>query len=255
MIFRNRSSVGPAILVWAAASLFCGSAVAVEPAKRSTIKACYKKKTGTLRMLVKAKRCKRGERSIAWSKGGAGGPDGGSGLQGPPGPMGPAGLAGITGVAGSAGPAGSQGSTGATGATGPVGPSTSREAVNTGPVTITGVDAGSANSIATLSNLPAADYLVTARVQLNTAGTTASRVTCLASLGTRTAIAVADIGSDPNSVDHVPIALTFNSSLGAVGSANVKCWHDSLTGGAPNASDTYLEVLTGGSASSTAVTS
>jgi hypothetical protein len=255
MTFRIRSSVGPAILVCAAASLFGGSAAAVEPAKKGTIKGCYKKKSGSLRVLVHGKRCKRGERSVAWSSAGAGGSDGGSGQQGPPGPMGPAGLNGVSGIPGLAGPPGSAGSTGATGPTGPVGPSTAREAVNTGSTSITGGDAGSGNSLATLPNVPSGDYLLTARVQLNSAATTTASIVCRASLGSKSAVAIADIGSDPNSVDHVPITITFNTSLASTGSANVKCWHDSLTGGAPTASDTYLEVLTVGSASSTSVTS
>lgn len=258
MIFRNRSSVGTAISVSAAALAFGTSAVALEPSKKSsTIKACYKK-SGSLRMLARGKRCKPGERSITWGKRGAAGSSGDAGQKGPAGPLGPAGLDGVFGVAGPPGSAGSQGSagaTGATGATGPVGPSTSREAVNTGPVTITGIDAGSANSIATLSGLPAGDYLVTARVQLNTSGTSAASVSCRASLGGKTALAVADIGSNANSVDHLPIVITFNGTLGSVGTANVQCWHDTLTGGAPTATNTYVEALTVGTASSTLVTS
>jgi Collagen triple helix repeat (20 copies) len=256
MIFRNRSSVGTAISVSAAALAFGTSAVALEPSKKSsTIKACYKKKSGSLRMLAQGKRCKPRERSITWGKRGAAGSSGDAGQKGPAGPVGPVGLDGVFGVAGPAGSPGSQGSAGTTGATGPVGPSTSREAVNNGPVTITGIDAGSANSIATLSGLPAGDYLVTARVQLNTSGTSAASVSCRASLGGKTALAVADIGSNANSVDHLPIVITFNGTLGSAGNANVQCWHDTLTGGAPTATNTYVEALTVGTASSTSVTS
>jgi Collagen triple helix repeat (20 copies) len=255
MIFRNRSSVGTAISVSAAALAFGTSAVALEPSKKSsTIKACYKK-SGSLRILAHGKRCKPGERSITWGKRGAAGSSGDAGQKGRAGPLGPAGLDGVFGVAGPAGSPGSQGSAGTTGATGPVGPSTSREAVNTGPVTITGIDAGSANSIATLSGLPAGDYLVTARVQLNTSGTSAASVSCRASLGGKTALAVADIGSNANSVDHLPIVITFNGTLGGAGNANVQCWHDTLTGGAPTATNTYVEALTVGTASSTSVAS
>ena len=174
---------------------------------------------------------------------------------GPAGPIGPSGPSGPTGQSGPSGPTGAQGSTGPSGPTGPVGPSNSHEAVNSGPVTVTGIDAGSANSIATLSNLPAGNYLVVARVQLNSSSTTSARVSCLASLGSKSATAIADVGSNPNSIDHIPLTITFNGTLGAVDSANVKCWHDTLAGGAPTATDIYLEVLEVGVASSISVTS
>jgi len=68
-------------------------------------------------------------------------------------------------------------------------------------------------------------------------------------------MAIADVGSNSNSIDHIPVTITLNGTLGAVDSANVKCWHDTLAGGAPTATDIYLEVLEVGVASSISVTS
>jgi hypothetical protein len=263
MIFRSRSSVGTAITISATLLSFGGYATLAEASKKGTIKACYKKKTGALRMVAKRKRCKAGERKLTWNHSGHRGARGLTGTAGSPGPRGPAGPIGPAGLSGTdgagppgpGGPTGATGPTGPTGATGPTGPSDSREAVNTAPVTLTGIDAGSANSIATVSNLPAGDYLVIARVQLNSVSTSTARVSCLASLGGKNAVATVDVGGNANSVDHVPATITFNTTLASAGDANVKCWHDTLTGGAPSASDTYVETLRVGVASSTAVTS
>jgi hypothetical protein len=215
--------------------------------KQGAVRACYKKKSGALRIVAGRKRCNRAERTIVWNMRGPRGrrgvadqgPTGGPGASGTPGPPGPAGPPGLNG------------------APGPAGPSESREAVNSLPVALTGGDEGSAISLATLPNLPAGNYFVMARVQLSTGSvsTTTARVSCAASLGAKNASAIADIGSAPNSVDHVPITISFNVSLGSAGSANVKCWQQGLVGGAPSASGTYLEVLRVESAASTSVTS
>src|SRR3954463_10419329 len=78
-------------------------------AAKSNLKACYKKKTGALRMISGAKRCKRGERKVSW---GRKGPRGSRGLQGP------AGAAGAVGAPGAAGGVGQSGG----GVPGPMGP-------------------------------------------------------------------------------------------------------------------------------------
>jgi hypothetical protein len=189
---------------------------------------------------------------------GSAGPGGSAGPTGPVGPTGATGPAGETGATGGTGETGAPGGTGATGspgATGATGPSNSFEAVNSNTVSITGTDSPSANSIATLSGLAAGDYLVLARVQLSTSGTTGARVVCQASLGAKNAQGIAQIGSNANSVDQVPLLITFNATLASTGAANVKCWREALTGTSPIASDTYLEVLRVGSASSQSVTS
>jgi hypothetical protein len=243
------------------------------PSKKGMVKGCYSKKTGSLRITAGRKRCKRGERRIAWhrkgSRGprGARGPAGGPGFQpgngaagqagpaGPLGPIGPAGPAGATGPTGSTGPIGPTGpsDSGSTGPTGPTGPSDSFEARNPGPVTLTGTDSGSANSLATLSGLSPGSYLVSARVQLNSSATTSSRVVCDVSLGGKSLNGIADIGTSNGNVAHSVVTMTFNVSLVSSDSANLKCHREALTGSAPTASEAYLEILRVGTATSQTV--
>jgi Collagen triple helix repeat (20 copies) len=179
--------------------------------------------------------------------------------RGPAGPTGQVGLNGTNGTNGRDGSnsaAGNDGATGSTGPTGPTGPSDSFEAVNSGQISIAGADFSSATSMATLSNLAAGSYLITARLQLNANSgtpTLASRVLCQASLGAKAASAVADIGTNANAVEHVPVTITFNTTIGTTSDAKVQCWRDTLSGGAPNASDTYLEALKVGTATSQSV--
>jgi hypothetical protein len=250
-------------------SVSSGFALAARPSESKATHGCHKK-NGNLRVVGKRQKCRRGERKISWNqKGvrghsgkagqrgpagpgapGVGGDPGSPGALGPSGPTGPAGPSGLTGPAGDSGPTGP---TGASGPTGPTGPSDSLEAVNANAVTLTGGDSSSANSVATLSNVAPGNYLVVARVQLNSSSTTAAQVFCQTSLGSRSALAIAQIGSNANSVDQVPVTTIFNVALGSTSNANVKCWRDSLTGGAPTASDTYLEVLRVGSIASQSV--
>jgi Collagen triple helix repeat (20 copies) len=181
---------------------------------------------------------------------------GSQGERGPAGPTGPAGANGTNGTNGTAGADGGAGLTGPTGSTGPTGPSNAYEAVNSNQVSITGTDLNTATSVATES-LASGAYVVTARVQLNAnsgTATVASRVLCQASLGSDSSIAIADIGSSTNSVDHMPVSVTFTSNIGSTSDAKVQCWNETLTGGAPTASDTHLEALKVGTASSQSVT-
>jgi hypothetical protein len=150
---------------------------------------------------------------------------------------------------------GATGATGVAGATGPTGPSDSFEAFNTAFVSITGQDSGSANSLATLSNVAPGSYLVTARVQLNAPATTEAQIFCTASLGARSVNAISNVGTSAGNVMHDVLTLTFNVTLASTGTANVKCHRESLTGTAPTASQAFLELLKVGSASSQAVTS
>jgi hypothetical protein len=62
-----------------------------------------------------------------------------------------------------------------------------------------------------------------------------------------------DIGSSANSVDHAPASIVFNATIGSTSAAKLECWHESLSGGAPSASDSYVEALAIGTASSQAV--
>jgi hypothetical protein len=75
------------------------------PDKSGTIRACYKTKSGALRV-TNATKCKKGEKPVAWNT---------AGLTGPAGPAGPAGLAGLAGAPGANGTNGSNGAPGAPG--------------------------------------------------------------------------------------------------------------------------------------------
>src|SRR5688500_16272074 len=78
---------------------------------KKQIKACYSKKTGELRVKKAGKKCKRGEKRLAWNKRGVRGPRGKAGAQGPKGD------AGATGPTGAQGPAGLPGGGGGGGVT------------------------------------------------------------------------------------------------------------------------------------------
>jgi hypothetical protein len=91
------------------------AAIAAKKPSGSQITACYAKKSGALRVVKAGKRCKRGERKIAWTKNGARGTRGIRGARGSQGPEGGNGARGATGPAGVAGAPGANGSPGADG--------------------------------------------------------------------------------------------------------------------------------------------
>jgi hypothetical protein len=72
------------------------------PDKSGTIRACYKTKSGALRV-TSAKKCKKGEKPVAWNT---------AGQTGPTGPTGPAGAAGAAGANGTNGSNGTDGAPG-----------------------------------------------------------------------------------------------------------------------------------------------
>jgi hypothetical protein len=103
-------------LVFAMGGFAVAATDSAKPKKTKKVKACYSKKTGDLRVVVKGKKkCKRGEKRLVWNK------------------RGPRGVAGRAGAAGPAGPSGPQGPQGAQGDTGPQ-----------GPAGLSGVDGGGA---------------------------------------------------------------------------------------------------------------
>lgn len=96
------------------------------PAQANTSYIACIKKSGEVRLIVKGKKCVKGEKK---SKLGLVGPQGPAGETGPAGPkgetgaVGPQGPAGAAGSSGGSGPAGQTGATGPAGAQGPAGPS------------------------------------------------------------------------------------------------------------------------------------
>jgi hypothetical protein len=136
-----------------------------------------------------------------------------------------------------------------------MGPSNSIEARNAGPVSITGTDSGSANSVVTQTGVSEGSYLLVARTQLNSVSTTSSRIVCDASLGGKTAQGSVDIGTTAGNVAHSVITITFNVVVAGTGTANLSCYADTLDGTAPTATGSYVELLQVGSATSQVVTS
>jgi hypothetical protein len=126
-------------------------AAASQRAPQRAVTVCVTKKTGAVRVLVRATKCRRGERRLRWmvrgepgklgapGAAGAAGERGPTGEGGPPGASGPAGPAGSAGAAGAPGAAGEPGPAGPTGATGPAGANgTNGSAGPTGPTGPTG---------------------------------------------------------------------------------------------------------------------
>jgi hypothetical protein len=122
-------------------------------------------------------------------------------------------------------------------------------------VTISGTDAASATSVATLANVASGSYVLTARVQLNGPATQASQVYCTASLGSRFVRSSTDIGTNAGNVIHAVIPITFTETLASTGTATLKCHRESLTGTAPTASDAYLDLVEVDTATSSPVSS
>ena len=98
-----------------------GAAMAVvggSSAADETIKGCYRKSTGALRVLPKGETCKKSELAISWNKQGPAGRTGQTGAQGPKGDPGPAGETGPKGDTGAQGPKGDTGPQGPAGTAG-----------------------------------------------------------------------------------------------------------------------------------------
>ena len=94
--FRFRiPTPSPATVMAFIAVLFAmgGLAMAAIPASNGTIKGCYKKNKGTLRVVSDKKKCKKSERTLTWNQRGATGQAGSQGTQGPAGDTGAAGTA------------------------------------------------------------------------------------------------------------------------------------------------------------------
>lgn len=77
-----------------------GLAVAAVPDSRGRIAACYAKRTGKMHLLVKGRKCPRGQKLIRWNQHGPAGATGLAGTPGTPGQQGDRGLPGEPGQTG-----------------------------------------------------------------------------------------------------------------------------------------------------------
>lgn len=83
-------------------ALFAGSALAAPIAKNGKVNACYKvkgKAKGAMRVVPANKKCRKGERKLAWSVAGTPGPSGQDGAKGANGANGATGATGAPGAA------------------------------------------------------------------------------------------------------------------------------------------------------------
>jgi Collagen triple helix repeat (20 copies) len=123
---RNLRSLrpSPALVVACVALGFAlgGFAVAAIPGPDGVITACFKTKTGALRVIDEEKRCASGERRIAWNERGPRGPEGEKGPKGERGKDGKPGPKGDDGRPGEPGPKGDRGRRGRRGRPGERGP-------------------------------------------------------------------------------------------------------------------------------------
>jgi hypothetical protein len=91
MVFRQIMSTG-AVTTIAATALLAGPTTAQAA---TSYKACANKQTGQMRLVLKGKKCKKGERKLKWN---TAGPPGATGPQGQTGPQGAAGVTGPPGA-------------------------------------------------------------------------------------------------------------------------------------------------------------
>ncbi|HYF28307.1 MAG TPA: hypothetical protein VD931_21370 [Baekduia sp.] len=160
---------------------------------------------------------------------------------------------------------GAQGATGATGAQGPkgdkgdqglIGPSEVREVTrtNTNFVTIAGTNSANQTTIATLPDLPAGSYVLSARTGMNSSGTTGSRTVCTLKFGGKEADGIASIGSTAGNQGQGIISTTLTATSAAAGNATYACHTEGLGGSAPFASEVHLQALRVGSVTTSELT-
>lgn len=99
----------------ATGALLLAAFAATSQAQAQTIYACYKKKSGSIHIVTKGGKCKKGESKVSWNSEGPAGKNGTNGTNGTNG------APGKEGAAGKEGPAGKEGVAGKTGNTGPEG--------------------------------------------------------------------------------------------------------------------------------------
>ena len=82
----RKFSPSPALVVAAIALVAAagGFAIAAVPDKQGRIEACYVPKTGAVKLLVKGKKCPRGQKLVRWNQTGPVGPAGAPGAAGSP---------------------------------------------------------------------------------------------------------------------------------------------------------------------------
>lgn len=182
-------------------------------------------------------------------------------LRGNRGPQGPRGATGASGPAGPQGATGPQGPQGPQGAQGATGPSNAYETGfcsilacggSTNPAfPITASSLGGAGWIATLSNLPAGDYVVSGQVEIRAADSSDWRVSCelrapLTGPGWSGG-ASATAGDTPGDAQEASLPILFGAKITSNGtSLGLRCSRADGAGAAgtgPNPSVTYADFI------------
>ena len=105
---------------------------------------------------------------------------------------------------------------------------TAHEAVHAGSESITGTNAGTANSIATLDSLPAGSYVVMASWSASVSGVSAAaRIVCELSVGTTSAVVIA---AEQNPFGQESMAGVITGTLTGSDEVNLSCWAENLAG-------------------------
>jgi hypothetical protein len=196
---RTSRAITLAIAVGIVATMTCGVTFAASGAAKG-FSACSSK-TRTLRLLTTRGKCPSGSKKVTIGARGEAGPPG---AQGDP------------GVQGDPGP---KGDTGAKGDTGPAGTVTGYYDYSDGP----SFPASSSNvTLATLSNLPEGDYLLSAKLYLECDQTDTSDVNCYLYGENASDLVITTAYDD----DYVGVELEVVDDFTSAGSATVQCNND-----------------------------
>jgi hypothetical protein len=159
-----------------------------------------------------------------------------SSARGPRGPRGRRGPRGYRGPRGFQGPPGENGVKGDKGDKGDRGPSEAVAARTTIPVTVTGTSSATANPVLVRPGVPAGNYVITARITVDSSG--GVDVNCEGRAGT-------DSGSAARSGSGTEtLAIVFGARLAATGSIELRCWKEAGTVTATDADVAAVRVET-----------
>ncbi|MFP3916141.1 MAG: S-layer homology domain-containing protein [Actinomycetota bacterium] len=115
-------------------------------------------------------------------------------------------------------------------------------------------NSASAESIVTLSDLPAGTYVVTATWGASRSGTDAARVVCHLTGGTEDVRTIQSVGGDSGFSLQTTMASTMATELSEGDPVNLSCHAESVTGGAPNIIDARVVAYVTAGLESTTVT-
>jgi hypothetical protein len=195
------------------------AAISSIPGPDGVIHGCYKKKKGNLRVVAARKKCSHSERALSWNQ------------------------------VGRQGPQGIPGAPGAKGDKGDIGPSNAFEVFR---------DAGPANigttpvTVATLANLPAGSYVVSAKTELTSPSAGSTDVACTLRAEGDSDTGDAFIGGGTSATFFAMIPLTLTHTFSGVGAVTLSCAKDLAA--TANVNNTKIVAIKVGTETHSAVT-